>query len=85
MYNATSVIKPHNEKVNTDAQRISSCYYRKKYECLLDGKCRIENLMCKCVDSATGHLNKVYLGNAEDNFKNSYNNHKESFNNKFDA
>ena len=40
---------------------------RKKRECRLEGKCRSEDIIHKCVVTATGHSRKVYLGTAESN------------------
>ena len=47
----------------------------------MDGKCRSEDIIYKCVVTATGHPRKVYLGTAEGNFKQRYYNHKKSFRN----
>ena len=40
---------------------------RKKRECRLEGKCRSEDIIHKCVVTATGHPRKVYLGTTEGN------------------
>ena len=40
---------------------------RKKQECRLEGKCRSEDIIHKCVVTATGHRRKVYLATAESN------------------
>ena len=58
-----------------------SCNCRKKHECPLDGKCRAENIVYKCVASVHGYPNKVYLGTAGD-FKQRFYNHRMSFNSK---
>ena len=50
-------------------KNILPCICRMKYECLLDGKCRPENIVYKCVASVDGYPNKVYLGTAESDFK----------------
>ena len=47
----------------------------------LDGKCRAENIVYKCVASVHGYPNKVYLGSAEGDFKQRFYNHRMSFNN----
>ena len=39
----------------------------KKQECPLEGKCRSEDIIHKCVVTATGNPRKVYLGTAEGN------------------
>ena len=43
----------------------------KKEDCPLEGKCRTENIIYKCIASTSGHPDKVYLGTAED-FKKRY-------------
>ena len=62
-------------------KNILPCICRVKYECLLDGKCRPENIVYKCVASVDGYPNKVYLGTAESDFKQCFHNHLMSFNN----
>ena len=57
------------------------CNCRKKEKCLLEGKYRSEDIIYKFV-TATGHPRKVYLGTAEDDFKQRYYNHKKSFRNR---
>ena len=58
------------------------CNCRKKHECPVDGKCRAENIVYKCVASVDGYSNKVYLGTAEGDFKQSFYNYRMSVNNK---
>ena len=53
-----------------------------KRKCLLEGKCRSEDIIYKCAVIATGHQRKVYLGTAEGNFKQRYYNHKKLFRNR---
>ena len=48
----------------------------------MEGKCRSEDIIYKCVVTATGHPRKVYLGTAEGDFKQRYYNHKKSFRNR---
>ena len=48
----------------------------------MEGKCRSEDIIYKCVVTATGHPRKVYLGTAEGNFKQRYYNHEKSFRNR---
>ena len=57
------------------------CNCRKKHECPLDGKCRAENIVYKCITSVDGYSNKVYLGTTEGDFKQRFYNHRISFNN----
>ena len=49
---------------------------------MLEGKCRSEDIICKCVVTATGHPLKVYLDTVEGYFKQRYYNHKKSFRNR---
>ena len=80
--NVSSIIKLHNRKlIDTSMKNIWPCSCRKKHECPLDGKCRAENSVYKCVASIDGYTNKVYLGNAEGDFKQRFYNHQMSFNN----
>ena len=53
----------------------------KKEDCLLEGKCKTENIIHKCIVSTSGHPNKVYLGTAEGDFEKRYYNHISSFKN----
>ena len=81
--NVANIIKSHNKKlISPSNQKKLSCNCRNKKECPLDGKCRSENIIYKCVATATGHLDKVYLGTAEGDFKQRFYNHKKSFKNK---
>ena len=48
----------------------------------MEGECRSEDIIYKCVVTATGHLRKVYLGTAEGDFKHRYYNHKKPFRNR---
>ena len=80
--NVASIIKSHNKKlINTSIKNTLSCNWRKKHECSLDGKCRAENIVYKCVASVDRYPNKVYLGTAEVDFKQRFYNHRMSFNN----
>ena len=64
--NVASIIKSHNKKlINTPIKNTVPCNCRKKHECPLDGKCRAENIVYKCIASLHGYPNKVYLGSAE--------------------
>ena len=66
--NVGSIIKSHNKKLtNAEKQQTKHCNCRKKQECQLEGKCRSEDIIYKCVVTATGHPRKVYLGTAEGN------------------
>ena len=80
--NVASIIKSHNKKLINTSIRLKntlSCKCRKKHECPLDGKCRAENIVYKCIASVHGYPNKVYLGTAEGDFKQRFCNHRMSF------
>ena len=48
----------------------------------MEGKCRSEDIIYKCVVTATGHPQNVYLGTAAGNSKQRYYNHKKLFANR---
>ena len=80
--NVASIIKSHNKKlINTSIKNTLPCNCRKKHDCPLDGKCRAENVVYKCIASVHGNPNKVYLGTAEGDFRQRFYNHRMSFNN----
>ena len=62
-------------------KNILPCNCRKKHDCPLDGKCRTENIVYKCVASVDGYPNKVYLDTAQDDFQQRFYYHRMSFNN----
>ena len=64
--NLGKIIKLHNKKlITSNNQIILTCNCVRKEECLLEGKCRANDVVCKCITSATGFPNKVYLGTAQ--------------------
>ena len=66
MSNVGSIIKSHNKKLtNAENKETKHCNCRKKLECLLEAKCRSGYIIYKCVVTATGQPQKVYLGTAE--------------------
>ena len=74
--NVASIIKSHSKKlINTSIYNTLSSSCRKKHECPLDSTCRVENIVYKCVAAVHGYPNKVYLGTAEDDFKQRFYNH----------
>ena len=80
--NVASIIKSHNKMlINTSMKNFLSCNCTKKHECPLNGKCRAENIVCKCVASVDEYPIKVYLGTAEGDFKQRSYNYRTSFNN----
>ena len=81
-HNLSIIFKSHNKKlINTLIKNTLPCNCGKKHECSLDGKCRAENNVYKCVASAHGYPNKVYLGITEVDFKQRFYKHRMSFNN----
>ena len=52
---------------NAEKKQTKLCNCRKKQEFPLEGKCRSEDVIYKCVVTATGHPRNVYLGTAEGN------------------
>ena len=55
--------------------------YKKIYR-PLEGKCRTENIVYKCIVSTSVHPDTAYLGTADGDFKKRYYNHISSFTNK---
>ena len=80
--NVASIFKSHNKKlINMSIKNTLPCNCRKKHECPLDSKCRVKNIVYKCVALVYGYPNKVYSGTAEGDFKKRFYNHRMSFNN----
>ena len=80
MPNGGSVITSHSKKLtNAEKKQTKHCNCRKKQECPLEGKCRSEDIIYKCVVTAADHPWKVYLSTAEGNFKQRYYDHKMSY------
>ena len=67
--------------IKTRIIKILPCNSRKKEKCPLERKCRAKDIVYNCIASATGFLNKVYLGNAKGEFKKWFYNHNTSFKN----
>ena len=68
--NLGNITKSHNKKlINSNNQIILPCNCRKKEDCPLEGKFRVNDVIYKCIASATGFPNKVYLGTAEESLK----------------
>ena len=78
-----STVNSHNKKVTIQNTVITPPYNcRSKEECPLEGQCRVENTIYRCVASTSVNKNKAYLGTAEE-FKQRFYNHKKSFKNKW--
>ena len=75
--NVGSIIKSLNKKLtNGENKQTKNCNCGKKEECPLEGNCRSEYIICKCVVTR-----KFYLCSAECNFNQRYCNQKKSFRN----
>ena len=78
--NLSNIIKSHNKKLISCSNQIILPYNcRKKEECPLEGKCRANDIIYKCLTSTTGFPYKVYLGTAQGEFKKRFYNHNTSF------
>ena len=61
-----NIIKSHNKKlINSNNHHAQSCSCIKKEDWPLEGKCRTENLIYKCIVSTSAHPDTVYLGTVE--------------------
>ena len=67
--------------ISSNNQIILPCNCKKKGEGPLAGKSRANDLIYKCIASATGFSNKVYLGIAQGEFKKRFYNHNTTFKN----
>ena len=83
MENVSQIIKKHNKHVtNVDVRSIAPCNCRDKNNCPMNGNCRVENVVYKCVASATKKSKEnVYIGVAEGDWKQRYYNHTISLRN----
>ena len=65
--NVGNIIKSHNKKlINSSNHHEQLCNCRKKEDCPLEGKCRTENIVYKCIASTSGPPDKLYLGTTGD-------------------
>ena len=81
MPNVKSIISSHNRKLldsNINHTTTPPCNCRKKNECPLDGRCRINSIVYDATTSV-GNIIKHYYGCTEKEFKTRYYNHKNSF------
>ena len=83
MENVRQIIKKHIKRVAKINERsIAPCNCRDKNNCPINGNCRVENVVHKCVVSATEKLKEqVYIGDAEGDWRQRYYNHTMSFKN----
>ena len=83
MENVSQIIKKHNKRVTkTNERSIAPCNCRDRNNCPMNRNCRVENVVYKCVVSATENSEvQVYIGIAEGDWKQRYYNHTLSFRN----
>ena len=83
MENVSQIIKKHNKRVTkTNERSIAPRNCRDKNNCPMNENCTVENVVYKCVVSATEKSNKhVYIGVADGDWKQRYYNHTMSFRN----
>ena len=81
--NVSQIIKIHNKRVTKINERsIAPCNCRDKNNCPMNGNCRVENVVYKCVFYATEKPKEhVYIGVTEGDWKQRYHNHTMSFRN----
>ena len=80
--NVANIIKSYKKRlISSNNQIILPCNCRKKEECPLEEKCRVNDIVHKCIAPATGFPNKVYLGTAQGECKKRFHNHNSSFKN----
>lgn len=81
--NMSQKIKNHNINITSKRSNVSKdCNCRDKGNCPVDGKCRIENVIYKCIVTCDEKPRKVYIGLAMGEWKIRHRNHKKSFNHK---
>ena len=83
MQNIKSVINYHNMNVlNNTAEIEEGCNCRNRNNCSLDGKCLTPNIIyeAQIMLNQPNYKQKVYIGTAETDFKQRFNNHTKSFN-----
>ena len=75
MENVSQIIKKHNKRVTkTNERSIAPC----NCNCLMNGNCRVENIVYKCIASATEKSKEhVYIGVAEGDWKQRFQCHSE--------
>ena len=83
MENVSQIIKTHNKRVTkTNERSIAPYNCREKNNCPMNGNCRVENAVYKCVVTATVKSKEyVYIGVAQGDYKQRYYNHTMSFRN----
>ena len=60
--NVVNIIKSYNKKhISCNNQKYFHANVEKKEDCPLEGKCSTNDIIYKCIASATGFPSKVYL------------------------
>ena len=79
MPNMATIIKAHNATISNSETKPTQkpCNCRQKDTCPLNGECQTENIVYQA--TVHGKQTKVYIGLTENNFKQRYANHKQSF------
>ena len=68
--NLGNIIKSYNKKlISSNNPILLPCNSRKKEECPLEEKCRVNDIISKCISSVSGFPNNVYLGTTPGEFK----------------
>ena len=81
--NVGKIIKTHNKKLSlppTTEEKPCNC--KVKTNCPLNNNCKTSSVIYKCEVTTPNTEKKVYIGLTEGEFKQRYNNHKQSFTNK---
>ena len=83
MENISQIMKGHNKQITkTNEGSVAPCNCRDKSKCPVNGNCRVENVVYKCVPSTTKISKEdIYTGVVEGNRKQRYYNHIMSFRN----
>ena len=78
MENISQIIKSHNEQVTkTNKRSIAPCNCRDKNNFPTNGKCKVEDVLYKCIVSGTEKSKEhVYIGLADYNHTMSFRNQK---------
>ena len=67
------------KSLNSCTGTIKPCNCGNKDECALNGQCLAQDIVHKCIASASINPDETYLGTAKGDFKKRYNNHTKSF------
>ena len=79
----SQIISSHNKNIiQLIKSQELSCNCRQKENCPMQGKCRMKNVLYKCIASTPTKPQRVYIGISEDEWKKRYYNHTKSFRNK---